>query len=206
MLTLSALELCSCFGVRKKRKKPGTNMKEVLQSGSLAAFKIRKAVRFKQEEDQPQPSETPLQTECRSQLKCVERPERVVRGWGAWWSLEELQPKEIMAQLFLEAASCLEGPAVKFQHVLRLIVKKKVMPCFNCRATKLLSDVYFQLLLKPHLVTITSYSLSPLKAQSEGVFCLLYRNNSRSYFSVAQNWWHPLLQLATTRADTRPLK
>lgn len=46
-------------------------------------------------------------------------------GWGAWWSLEELQPKEMIAQLFLEAASCLEGPAVKFQHVLRLIVKKK---------------------------------------------------------------------------------
>lgn len=57
------------------------------------------------------------------------------------------------------------------------------MPCFNCIKTKLLSDAYFQLLLKPHLVTITSYSLSPLKAQSEGVFFLLYRNNSRSYFS-----------------------
>lgn len=69
-------------------------MKEVFQSGSLAAFKIRKAVRFEQEEDQLQPDETPLQTECRSQLKCVERHERVVRGGvpgGHWWNYSQKQ-------------------------------------------------------------------------------------------------------------------
>lgn len=51
MFTLFFLKLCPCFGVGKKRKKPGTNMKEVFQSGSLASFKIKKAVRFKQDED-----------------------------------------------------------------------------------------------------------------------------------------------------------
>lgn len=67
-------------------------MKEVFQSGSLAAFKIRKAVRFKQEEDRPQPDETPLHPECRSQLKCVERRGRVVRGGvpgGHWWNYSQ---------------------------------------------------------------------------------------------------------------------
>lgn len=51
MLSLFSLKLFSCFGVSKKRKRPGTNMKEVFQSGSLAPFKIKKAVRFKQDED-----------------------------------------------------------------------------------------------------------------------------------------------------------
>lgn len=50
METLLSLTLCSCFGVRKKRKKPGTNMKEVVESGALAAFKIKKSVRFRQDE------------------------------------------------------------------------------------------------------------------------------------------------------------
>lgn len=47
MYSLLSLKLCSCFGVRKKRKKPGTNMREVVESGSLAAFKIKKSVRFR---------------------------------------------------------------------------------------------------------------------------------------------------------------
>lgn len=51
MYSLLSLKLCSCFGVRKKRKKPGTNMKEVVESGSLAAFKIKKSVRFRQDGD-----------------------------------------------------------------------------------------------------------------------------------------------------------
>lgn len=51
MFTLFSLKLCSCFGVGRKRKKPGTNMKEVFKSGSLASFKIKKVVRFKQDED-----------------------------------------------------------------------------------------------------------------------------------------------------------
>lgn len=49
MYSLLSLKLCSCFGVRKKRKKPGTNMREVVESGSLAAFKIKKSVRFRQD-------------------------------------------------------------------------------------------------------------------------------------------------------------
>lgn len=53
MYSLLSLKLCSCFGVRKKRKKPGTNMKEVVESGSLAAFKIKKSVRFRQDGDVP---------------------------------------------------------------------------------------------------------------------------------------------------------
>lgn len=53
MYSLLSLKLCSCFGVRKKRKKPGTNMKEVVESGSLAAFKIKKSVRFRQDGDAP---------------------------------------------------------------------------------------------------------------------------------------------------------
>lgn len=51
MFTLFSLKLCGCFGARKQRKRPGTNMKELLQSGSLASFKIKKAVRFKPEVD-----------------------------------------------------------------------------------------------------------------------------------------------------------
>lgn len=47
MYSLLSLKLCSCFGVRKKRKKPGTNMREVAESGSLAAFRIKKSVRFR---------------------------------------------------------------------------------------------------------------------------------------------------------------
>lgn len=53
MYSLLSLKLCSCFGVRKKRKKPGTNMKEVVESGSLAAFKIKKSVRFRHDNDVP---------------------------------------------------------------------------------------------------------------------------------------------------------
>lgn len=82
MLNLYALQLCSCFRVRKKRKKPGTNMREVFQSGSLAAFKIRKAVRFQQEEDQLQRNTTPLHNQCRSQLKCWGGQRGSSRGWG----------------------------------------------------------------------------------------------------------------------------
>lgn len=54
MLTIFALQLCPCFGVDRKKKKPGTNMREVFQAGSLATFTIRKNVTFKPEEDQPQ--------------------------------------------------------------------------------------------------------------------------------------------------------
>lgn len=50
MYSLFSLKLCSCFRVRKKRKKPGTNMREVVESGSLAAFKIKKSVRFRQDD------------------------------------------------------------------------------------------------------------------------------------------------------------
>lgn len=49
MYSLFSLKLCSCFGFCKKRKKPGTNMREVVESGSLAAFKIKKSVRFRQD-------------------------------------------------------------------------------------------------------------------------------------------------------------
>lgn len=77
MLTIFALQLCSCFGVPRRRKKPGTNMREVFQSGSLAAFKIRKAVRFKQEEDRPQLDATALPFECRSKQKCWGGPMRL---------------------------------------------------------------------------------------------------------------------------------
>lgn len=51
MFTLFCLKLCGCFGIRKKRRKPGTNMKEVFQSGALESFKLKKAVRFKQDEN-----------------------------------------------------------------------------------------------------------------------------------------------------------
>lgn len=60
MFALFALKLCSCFGVRKKRKKPSTNMKEVFQSGSLASLRIKKTVRFKEDEDSLWPNATPL--------------------------------------------------------------------------------------------------------------------------------------------------
>lgn len=51
MFALFSLKLCACFGVRKKRRKPGTNMKEVFQSGSLASLKRKKTVRFKEDGD-----------------------------------------------------------------------------------------------------------------------------------------------------------
>lgn len=51
MFSLFSLKLCGCFGVRKKRRKPGTNLKEVYQSGSLASFKTKKTVRFKPQEE-----------------------------------------------------------------------------------------------------------------------------------------------------------
>ena len=50
MFSLLPLSLCGCFGSRKRRNKPGTNMKEVHQSGSLAPLskpdevKVRKGV------------------------------------------------------------------------------------------------------------------------------------------------------------------
>lgn len=51
MFALFPLKLCGCFGVRKKRRKPGNNMKEVFQSGSLASFELKKVLRFKQDKD-----------------------------------------------------------------------------------------------------------------------------------------------------------
>lgn len=84
------------------------------------------------------------------------------------------------------------------------------MPCFNCMATKLLSDPCF---LGGFLV----FFLAPVEASfshnhlgfpltPEGSVEEFPGIIPPSYFSVAHNWWHPLLHLATTRADTRPLK
>lgn len=51
MFTLFCLKLCGCFGISKKRRKPGTNMREVFESGALLSFNFKKTVRFKQDED-----------------------------------------------------------------------------------------------------------------------------------------------------------
>lgn len=92
MYSLLSLKLCSCFGVRKKRKKPGTNMREVVESGSLAAFKIKKSVRFRQDNGVSKAASPDLQTGASGQV--TEDP----LAWGHQPSITQLEPNRVLEE------------------------------------------------------------------------------------------------------------
>lgn len=69
-----------CFGVHKKRKKPGNNMKEVFESGSLEPFKPREEVELRQDEVTPLNNATGSNEDVKQNepsSACSEKPEDV---------------------------------------------------------------------------------------------------------------------------------